>query len=152
MQTLVHQLDGQSTHPCVTISAYKSDGNANMSAGAFVRSKYACTDTGLIHPIRIQPETLAASIGGTANAAPAGAISSNISARVAAGKRTLGLGARRVNLQAPATGQPAGYLASGTTSIPALQEAFYALAVKGATCTYQGVAYTVVSRTDEVVN
>lgn len=123
-----------------------------MSAGAFVRSKYACTDTGLIHPIRVQPETITASIGGVANTAPTGAVSNNISARVSGGKRTLGLTARRVNLQAPATGQPATYLASGLTSIPALSEAFYNAAVKGATCTYNTVAYTVVSRTPEVVN
>lgn len=123
-----------------------------MSAGAFTRSRYACTDTGLIHPIRVQPETVAASIGGTANAAPTGAITNNISARVSGGKRTLGLIARRVTLEAPATSQPDGYKPSGITTIPALQEAFYNAAVKGASCTYLGATFTVVSRTQEIVN
>lgn len=123
-----------------------------MSGGAFSRSKYDCEDTGLIHPIRVQPETLAASITGTANAAPSGAVSSNISARVSAGRRTLGLVARSVNLAAPATGQPDGYQAGGVTRIPALTTAFYNKATKGATCSYLGVDYTVISRTSEKVN
>ena len=123
-----------------------------MSAGAFIRSRYASTDTGLIHPIRVQPETIAASIGSTTNAAPTGAVSNNISARVSGGKRTLGLIARRVVLQAPASGQPTDYKPSGITTIPALQEAFFNAAVKGASCTYLGVTFTVVSRTQEVVN
>lgn len=123
-----------------------------MSAGAFVRSRYECSDDDLIHPIRVQAETLTATIGGTANSAPTGAISNNISARVSGGKRTLGLVARRVTLQAPATGQPTNYLANGITTIPALTEAFYNAATKGTTCTYLNVAYTVVSRTQEYVN
>lgn len=123
-----------------------------MSAGLFVRSKYFCTDTGSIHPIRVQPETVSAAIGSSTNAAPTGAIANNISARVSGGRRSLGLTARRVNLQSPATAQPTGYKPSGITSIPALQEAFFNAAVKGATCNYLGAAYTVVSRTQEYVN
>jgi len=123
-----------------------------MSAGAFARSKYSCTDTGLVHPIRVQPETLLASIGGTANSAPSGNVSSNISARVSAGRRTLGIVARSVVLAAPSSGQPTNYQPGGTTRIPALTQAFYDKAVKGATCTYLSVSYEVVSRSPEVVN
>lgn len=123
-----------------------------MSAGAFVRSKYSCSDDQLIHPIRVQPETLAATIGGATNSAPTAVASSNISARVSGGKNQLGLRARLVTLQAPATGGAATYLSSGITKIPALQEAFYNAAIKGATCTYLGVAYQVVSRSPEEVH
>lgn len=123
-----------------------------MSAGAFVRARYGASYALEVHPIRVQPETLAATIGGTVNAAPAGAITNPISARASGSKRSLGLNARKVQLAAPATNPPAGYQAGGVTSIPALGEAFYNLAIKGTTCTYLGAAFTVVSRTTEYVN
>jgi len=124
-----------------------------MSAGAFVRSRYAASyETTAIHPIRVQPETALASIGGTANAAPAGAISNPIQARVGGGRRQIGLQARSITLEAPTTGQPAGYAPGGITRIPALTEAFYNLAAKGVTCTYLGAAFQVVSRSAERVD
>lgn len=122
-----------------------------MSAGLFVRSKYTASyDNTAIHPIRVQPESIAASIGGTTNAAPTGAINNPISARVTGSKRTLGLNARKVTIAAPATGQPTGYAPGGTTSIPALNEAFYNAAIKGTPVTYLGVStFVVVSRSQE---
>lgn len=125
-----------------------------MSAGAFTISKYAASygDGTSIHPIRIQPETLTASIGGTANAAPSGAINNPIQCRVSGGKRQIGLLARYITIQFPSTGQPSTYQAGGTTRIPALTETFYNLAVKGAAITYLTVSCTVVSRSRERVD
>lgn len=125
-----------------------------MSAGAFQISKYQASYGGgaEIHPIRIQPETLSATIDGTANAAPTAVQTNPIQARVAGGKRQIGLLARYVTLQAPATGQPTGYQGGGVTRIPALTETFYNKATKGASCTYLGVTYTVVSRSRERVD
>lgn len=123
-----------------------------MSSGAFVRSKYQSSyDAAQIHPIRVQPETIAASIGGVANTAPSGATTSPISAKVSGTRRSIGLTARRVTIAAPATGQPTGYLPGGKTTIPALTGAFFNAAIKGAAVTYLGVAtFTVVSRSSEV--
>jgi len=125
-----------------------------MSAGAFVNSSYqASYGDGLsIHPIRVQPETLAASVGGTANAAPAGAINNPIQARSTGGRRSFGLVARFVTLRAPATDQPDTYLPLGFTRIPCLTEAFFDACVKGATVTYLGAAYTVSGRGGERVD
>ena len=78
-----------------------------MSAGSFSRSKYE-SDTGYIHPIRVQPETLALTLASTANSAPTGVISSGISARVSNGNRQLGLKPRHVVVAFTAT-PPAGY-------------------------------------------
>jgi len=124
-----------------------------MSAGAFVRSRYQASYTGTpIHPIRVQPESIAASIGGVVNNPPAAAAANPISARVSGGKRTLGLTARKVIIAAPTASPPTGYLPGGKTVIPALTEAFYNAAIKGATCTYLGASFTVVARSVEYVN
>lgn len=122
-----------------------------MSAGAFLVTKYQATYAAAnIHPIKVQPETVAATIGGTPNAAPTGAVTNPISARVSGGKRTRGLVPRVVVLRAPAANPPAGYLANGITRIPALTPAFSAVAIAGAACTYLGVAFTVISSLPEV--
>lgn len=125
-----------------------------MSSGSFTITKYAASygDGDEIHPIRVQPETLTATIDGTANSAPAGAQTNPIQARVSGGKRQIGLLARYVTLQAPASNQPDNYQAGGITRIPALTEAFYNKATKGASCTYLTKTYTVVSRSRERVD
>lgn len=122
-----------------------------MSAGGFARTRYAADYAAQIHPIRIQPETAAATIGGTANAAPTDDITNPISAVVSAGKRDLGLCPRKVNIQFPLTGQPTGYNPGGTIGIVALQKAWWDLAVPGSTVTYLGVACEVVGRSPEQV-
>jgi len=125
-----------------------------MSAGAFVVTKYAASygSGNQIHPIRVQPETLTATIGGEENSAPTGAITNPIQCRVSGGKRQIGLLARYINIEFPATGQPSGYRAGGSTRIPALTTAFYNLAVKGATVTYLGASCKVTSRSRERVD
>jgi len=55
-----------------------------MSAGAFTRTRYRA-DSGDTHPIRVQPETLTAAFGATANSAPTDAIDNPISAKVSNG-------------------------------------------------------------------
>lgn len=122
-----------------------------MSSGAFQATKYQATySNSAIHPIKVQPETIAASIGGTTNAPPTGAVTNPISARVSGGKRTRGLVPRTVTLRAPATGAPTGYLPNGITRIPALTPAFSAVAIYGASCTYLGATFVVVSALPEV--
>jgi hypothetical protein len=124
-----------------------------MSAGGFTVTRYSATyDSTEIHPIRVQPETLLASVGGTANSAPSGSVTNPISARVTGGSRTLGLIARKVRLRLPPTGQPTGYLAGGVITIPALNQTFYNACVKGAAITYLEVTCTVLGRTTEYVN
>jgi len=125
-----------------------------MSAGTFSNAKYQASygDGLAIHPIRVQPETIAASAGGVTNAEPAGAINNPIQARSTGGRRSFGLVARFVTLRAPATDQPATYQPLGFTRIPALTEAFYDACVKGETVTYLGAAYTVSGRGGERVD
>lgn len=125
-----------------------------MSAGAFTVTKYAASygDGDQIHPIRVQPETITASIGGTANNPPSGSQNNPIQCRVGGGKRSIGLRARSVTLRAPTSDQPDGYRPGGITKIPALTEAFYNAATKGANCSYLGATFTVVSRSRERVD
>lgn len=125
-----------------------------MSAGVFTRSKYEATygtPPNQIHPIRVQPETIAAEIDSTPNDPPTGDITVPISAIISRGKRAKGLIPRIVTLQLPATGQPTGYKAGSIVRIPALTPAFYAAATPGAECTYLGVTCTVVSASNEIV-
>lgn len=119
-----------------------------MSAGNFARSRYE-SDTGEIHPIRVQPETISANVG-AANAAPAGAVTSPISARVSGSNRTLGLVARRVRLAFTAA-VPDGYAEDSVLSIPVLTPTAYAAAITGATGTYLGSPVVVVGRTPESI-
>lgn len=118
-----------------------------MSAGPFSRSFYA-DDDGEIHPIRLQPETLAATFAGTANAAPAGPATSDISARVSGSRRGKGLFARYVTIAFTAT-PPTGYAVGGRYKIAVPSKTIYdAIALNGA-CNYLGVAGQVISKTAE---
>lgn len=117
-----------------------------MSAGTFLKTKYE-TNAGAVHPIRAQPETLAAVIAGVTNAAPAGPVTNGISARVSNGNREFGLKPRGVTLEW--TGAiPEGY-SGDPIYIPALTPAFYNAAVKEATGTYLGQGVKVVSQSPE---
>lgn len=117
-----------------------------MSAGNFVRSRYE-SDAGNIHPIRVQPETIAANIGG-ANAAPAGTVDVAISARVSGGNRQLGLTARKVRL-AFTGGSPTDYADDSIVTIPVLTPAIFNAIAVGQTGTYLGQAVEVVGKTSE---
>jgi len=120
-----------------------------MSAGAFSRVFYE-SETGLIHPIRVQPETLAATFDGDTNAAVDGPATSLISAQVTGSRRGLGLFARFATVVFPATPQT-GYLVGQSYRIvvpdPAIWNAITALSPG----TYLGVATQVVSKTAEQI-
>lgn len=123
-----------------------------MSAGKFARLKYeASYDSTQIHPIRVQPETRDAVIGGTQNFPPSGAATNPISAVVSGSKRTKGLTPRKVTLEF--SGEvPTGYAEGAQVTIPCLSVAFYVKClVTGATGTYLGKPVSVVSTSAESV-
>lgn len=118
-----------------------------MSAGQFVRSRYEA-DSGEIHPIRVQPETVAASIDGNANAAPAGAVTVGLSAQVSQSRRAFGLTARKITLAWTAA-VPDGYDPRGTVRIPVLSRATFDAINVGDEGTYLGSGVTVVGKSPE---
>lgn len=125
-----------------------------MSAGTFVFSRYQATyiDGSNIHPIRVQPETLALTYSGTANAATGDAITNPISALSSLGSRAKGLKPRAVTVQFPATGQPTGYKPLGVTKVPILTEALWDSIIANTDITYLGVTCRVVSKSAEEVS
>ena len=124
-----------------------------MSAGGFSPSKYEASYATEIHPIRVQPETLAATIGAVNNNAPSGAVTNPISASVSKGNRQIGLRARLVRMSYTAAEAPDGYDdRGGILVIPAVTEAFYNAAIKGATITYLTKSMTVVGRSPEIAS
>ena len=123
-----------------------------MSAGVFSFTFYQASYAALVHPIRVQPETLTASVGSPAilNAPPAGPATNRISARATGGRRRAGLIARRVTLVNTAATPPVGYKPNGVTTIPCLTPAFFAACTNNATVTYLGSTWRVASTTAEI--
>ena len=119
-----------------------------MSAGAFTSSKYE-SDDGDIHPIRLQPETVLANIGG-ANTAPSGDIDNSISAKARGGIREYGLKARGVNVVFTST-LPTDYEAGNVYRIPILTRARYDAISVGTTGTYLSNPVRVVGKIPERV-
>jgi len=104
-----------------------------MSAGAFQTSLYQSNFTGSVHPIRIQPETLAMTLGGTANA-PATGTAVLPSAQVSKGKRSIGINARSITIKFATGTAPATYKAESPITLPWLQNnAAFTGAVPGVT-------------------
>lgn len=124
-----------------------------MSTGAFVESSYANGLNGDIHPIRIQPETLTLNIGGTANAAPAGAINSELRAFSSSRRRRGAVNARKVGLLITAGGVNE-YEVGSTLYVPVLQPETLAayLLPAGQTGTYNGATVRVIGSSAERVN
>lgn len=122
-----------------------------MSAGAFETRKYSSNETGEVHPIRIQPETLTLSIGGTTNSEPSGARTSKISARVGGGNRQLGLKARSVTIKFPDTA-PSGYKVDSPFSLPWLDPSTFGDIGDGDAVSYLGASGVVVGTSPERVN
>lgn len=117
-----------------------------MSAGSFVLTRYEA-DSGTVYPIRVQPETLSANIGG-ANAAPAGTADADVFARTGGGNRRYALKARSVSVKF--TGAlPTGYAAGQTLRIPILTPALWNSITVGDTGTYLGSDIQVVGRLRE---
>lgn len=116
-----------------------------MSAGGFDPSIYE-SNLGLFFPISIQPETLTLTLNGVANAAGAGPVGAGLpSARVSAGRRSLGVNARLVRVRFNNT-LPPGYKQDGLLTLPVLTPAVYNGLARGQTGTYtlNGTAYDVV--------
>lgn len=113
-----------------------------MSAGPFTISRYEA-DNGDIFPIRVQPETLELTLGGTANAAPAGAADQSVFARAGGGKRKYGRQARSVRLRF--TGAlPPDYAENSTLTVPILTPDLFNSLTAGTTGTYLETAVRVV--------
>jgi hypothetical protein len=126
-----------------------------MSAGEFLSAKYQSqylATNSPIHPIKVQPETLSATINSVPNAQPTVALNNPISAKVSGSKRTIGLTPRKVTLEFTGEEAPDGYETGGQTTIPCLTPTFYAACLlRGATGTYLGTAVKVVSTSPEYV-
>lgn len=121
-----------------------------MSAGPFIRSLYT-DDTGAIHPIRIQPETLTLTLGGETNSAPTGPANARVSAQVSGGTRQLGLNARKVRFEWDGT-PPTDYDPNGVLELPWLDPLTFAGIVRGAAGTYLGANVVAIGKTAETAN
>lgn len=119
-----------------------------MSAGRFTRSKYQADD-GTILSIRVQPETLTASLGAT-NSAPTGSVDGLGSAKARGGRREIGVKARRVSVAFTGS-PPTDYAENTVLQIPVLTLATYNATAIGSTGTYLGSPVTVVGKTAESV-
>lgn len=127
-----------------------------MSAGLFQLSRYAAVyNASAIHPIRVQPETIAMSTIGTpavTNAAPTGAVNNPISAIVSRSNRSRGLIPRRVRLRYATGTLPTGYDTRSVTVIPILNATFAGAVSIGTQVTYLGATWTVVGVIPERVS
>lgn len=94
-----------------------------MSSGSFTSSKYE-SDLGTVHFINLQPETLAATFDGTANAAVNDNIDSPFAAEVNRGAREYGLRPRYVTV-AFEDAPPTGYRPYTTLRIPVLDSTVF---------------------------
>jgi len=124
-----------------------------MSAGSFVNARYSASygDGSGIHPIRVQPETLAATADLVENGSSPLTLTSPISANVSRSTRALGLHARIVYMVLTGT-PPTGYATGSRIRIPALSEAFFnACAPKGTEVTYLGTTWETTGVRAEVV-
>lgn len=120
--------------------------------GEFVISKYEASDGTFIYPIKLQPETLAASIGSVTNSAPTGAITAFLpSASVTKSKRGIGMHPRTVTLKVTSTGVLANNAKGTLIRLPILSKANFAAIKQGDTGTYQDDAILVVRKNPEVV-
>lgn len=121
-----------------------------MSAGAFSDSYYLSTQLGTVHPIRVQPETIALTLGGQANTAPSGTGAIGPSAQVGGGRRSIGINARTVSIRL--TASLAGYKDGSIIRLPWLANStFAALTPKVTTGTYLGTACLLVGKSPETV-
>jgi hypothetical protein len=122
-----------------------------MSAGAFTNSFYGSNELGTVHPIRVQPETLALELAGEANAAPDGTDAIGPSAQVSRGKRALGINARTVTIRL--TAALTGYATGATITLPWLDPSTYSgITKKVSVGTYLGTACLCIGKSAESVN
>jgi hypothetical protein len=121
-----------------------------MSAGEFEVTRYQSNELDEIMPIRIQPETLALFVAGSANLAPVAAPTLGLFAQVTKNRNAYGVGCRSVTIKW--TGEPPeGYKPGETLRIPVLQQTTYNNYIPGSTGNYLGSPVIVVSRSPENV-
>lgn len=121
-----------------------------MSAGEFQNAIYE-TNAGNFCNLRVQPETLALTLGGTANAAGTGPVNQQASAISSGSRRGIGVNARRVRLNWTGT-VPDGYDADGTVTVPILTPALFDSLTRGTAGVYLGQSVEVAGTTPEYVN
>lgn len=117
-----------------------------MSSGSFVNSFYL-SDSSLVHPIKVQPETLAATIDTAPNAGSAGPATSDISVSVSSSRRAIGLHPRTLSVRLDSA--PAGYTGVNFT-IPVPTPALWTAAGKGSAVNYLGIVGVVTAKAPEV--
>lgn len=125
-----------------------------MSAGNFLRSKYQASygDGTKVHPIRIQPELLDIDFAVLSNIEPDGAINNPISAIASLGKNALGLRPRYVTVKRNPLGSGVpGYADESTIRLTILKPDVWDSVTVGEDITYLGGTYTVISKSQEVV-
>lgn len=120
-----------------------------MSSGPFVKNARYELDNGDIAPIRVQPETLALTINGVANASSADAVTTASSAVVSRGKRAKGINARTVTVVFDSA--PTGYKQDSPIRLPWLVPDAFVNIKSGDAGNYLGSAVTVVGKSPEYV-
>lgn len=99
-----------------------------MSAGEFRSSRYKA-DSGNIHFVMVQPETIEADFDGVTNEPPEGNINSPFAAEIGRGARSYGLRPRYVRVSFKDT-PPTGYRPYTAVKIPILDsEVFSAISI-----------------------
>lgn len=119
-----------------------------MSSGKFTSSKYE-SDSGNIYSIRVQPETLLASINSVVNAAPAAVVDQEVSAKVSKGNRGIGMKPRTVSIRWDAA--PTDYDPNTIIRVPILKKSVYDGITKDQTVSYADGTGKVVSKSPERV-
>lgn len=119
-----------------------------MSAGQFINAKYSSLSTGLIHRIRIQPETQALVLDGTNNAGPGADVNSPIAVQVTNTRRSLGITPRTITVRFTTT-LPTGYKPDQLYRLVILTNSLWQDTAIGATGTYLGQPIEVVSKSPE---
>lgn len=121
-----------------------------MSSGSFINSKYE-SDRGTVHQIKVLAATVAMTVGGTANAAPAGDIDSVFAAESSRGARAYGLRPRKINISFTTT-PPTGYRPYTSIQLPILDpDLFEAISAEDAVV-YGGGTGKVTSKVQEDIN
>lgn len=120
-----------------------------MSAGVFSIARYQGDATTFVQAVRVQPETVSATVGPIANAAATAAVTVPGFLKVSAGRKTKQLRPRKVTATLAGTA-PTGYKPGTTCRIIALTPAFFAACTIGATLTYLGTTWTISGRSAEL--
>lgn len=119
-----------------------------MSSGVFTRAKYQL-DNGEVVKCRVQPETIAFTSDGVANAQPITPVTIPGSARMSSSQKRKGVNARTIRIRLNAA--PDEYAENSTLTIPVLIKANWDGYVEDDTCTYLGQAGVIVGKSPEGV-